>query len=164
MHSDIVIDIDSLESKFKKNLQDVIQNREGYLAFGWGDRETYINTPTWNEIQLSTTLNALFINTPSVVHIKFYKRVKRFKNLKVIYLSIEQKEQLLKSIEKSFNKKEKSFKGYGKNDFFYPSIYSYNLFKTCNTWTGERLRDANISVSYWTPLSYNIIDSLPKNE
>ncbi|RUM71342.1 MAG: hypothetical protein DSZ07_00665, partial [Sulfurovum sp.] len=53
------------------------------------------------------------------------------------------------------------YQGYGRDDLFYPSIYKYNLFNTCNTWTGDQLREANVSISYWTPLSSNIIDSLP---
>ena len=161
MHSDIVLKIDDLDRAFKEHLKDVVQNREGYLAFGWGDRETYLNTPTWDDMKLSTTFNALFVNTPSVLHVHFYKEVKRFKNLKTVWLSKGQKELLITTVLKSFDMSEGSHKGYGKNDFFYPSVYRYNLFNTCNTWTGDRLRDANISVSYWTPLSYQVIDSLP---
>ena len=160
MHSDIIIDIDSLKPRFKAYLSDIIQNREGYLAFGWGDRETYLNTPRWSDIKLSTTLKALFINTPSVVHINFFRRVDNFRDLKIIYLSKEQKKELIKSIFKSFKDKN-YYKGYGRDDLFYPSLHRYNLFNTCNTWTGDRLRDANISISYWTPLSYNVIKSLP---
>jgi len=164
MHSDIVIDIDALDKPFKKYLKDVIQNRNGYLAFGWGDRETYLNTPTWNDIKASTTLKALFINTPSVMHVQFYKEINWFKNLKVIKLSKRQKEILIITILKSFDINKNSHKGYGKDDFFYHSLYRYNLINTCNTWTGDRLRDANISVSLWTPFSYNVIDSLLESE
>jgi uncharacterized protein (TIGR02117 family) len=164
MHSDIVIDSSSLGNIFKDYLEDTHRHREGYLAFGWGDRATYLNTPMWGDIELTTTLKALFINTPSVVHVHFYQEIKTFQNLKKVKLSYEEKELLIKSIFKSFDikkiEKEKS-QGYGKNDFFYPSIYQYNLFNTCNTWTGERLKESNISISYWTPFSYNIIDSLP---
>jgi len=161
MHSDIILKIDDLDKSFKEHLKDVVQNREGYLAFGWGDRETYLNTPTWDDMKLSTTFNALFVDTPSVLHVHFYKEVKRFKNLKTVWLSKGQKKLLITTVLKSFDMSEGSNKGYGKNDFFYPSVYRYNLFNTCNTWTGDRLRDANISVSYWTPLSYQVIDSLP---
>ena len=161
MHSDIVIETDSLNSLSKRYLSDVIQGRDGYLTFGWGDRDTYLNTPTWSDIELSTTLKALFINTPSVLHVTFYKDIKRFKNLKKIQLSKIEKKVLIESIFKSFNRDIWKHQGYGKDDYFYSSIHNYNIFNTCNTWTGKKLRDANISVSYWTPFSYNIIDSLP---
>jgi len=163
MHSDIVLEIKSINNKkLKTKPVSFSRDREGYLSFGWGDKETYLNTPTWNDIQLSTSLKALFINTPSLMHVTFYKNIHRFKNIKTIKLSQKGKEVLESSILKSFNlESNNSYKGYGKDDFFYPSIYNYNLFNTCNTWTGDRLREANVSMSYWTPLSSTVIDSLP---
>ena len=163
MHSDIVLEIKSINNKkLKTKPVSFSRDREGYLSFGWGDKETYLNTPTWNDIQLSTSLKALFINTPSLMHVTFYKDIHRFKNIKVIKLSQKGKEVLESSILKSFNlESNNSYKGYGKDDFFYPSVYNYNLFNTCNTWTGDRLREANVSMSYWTPLSSTVIDSLP---
>jgi len=161
MHSDIVLTINGINRELKTHLISIIKDRNGYLAFGWGDKETYINTPTWNELKVSTTVKALFINTPSLMHVSFYKRIDGFKNLKKIKLSKEQKDVLEKNILKSFDlEKNRRYRGYGKNDIFYSSIYSYNLFNTCNTWTGDRLREANISMSYWTPLSSNVIDSI----
>ena len=163
MHSDIVLNIKSINNKkLTTKLRTFINNRDGYLAFGWGDKETYLNTPTWNDIKISTSLKALFINTPSIMHVSFYRDIDRFKNIKKVELSKEEKEKLEKSILKSFDlEKNEIYKGYGRDDLFYSSLYSYNMFHTCNTWTGDRLREANISVSYWTPLSSNVIDSLP---
>ncbi|SFV59332.1 hypothetical protein MNB_SV-13-183 [hydrothermal vent metagenome] len=162
MHSDIIIKIDTIDKLLKEHINKTIPYKKGYLAFGWGDKETYLNTPTWNDIKISTSLKALFINTPSVMHISFYRNINRFRNIKIVKLSKEAKKRLEKSILKSFDlEKNKVYTGYGENDFFYPSIYYYNMFNTCNTWIGDRLREANVSISYWTPLSYNIIDSLP---
>ena len=163
MHSDIVLNIKSINNKkLTIELRSLINKREGYLAFGWGDKETYLNTPTWNDIKISTSLKALFINTHSLMHISFYKDINRFRHIKNIKLSKKGKEKLENSILKSFNlETNERYQGYGRDDFFYPSVYKYNLFNTCNTWTGDRLREANVSMSYWTPLSSNIIDSLP---
>jgi uncharacterized protein (TIGR02117 family) len=163
MHSDIVINIKSINSKkLTIQLRSLIKNREGYLAFGWGDKETYLNTPTWNDIKISTSLKALFINTPSLMHVSYIYNIKKYQNIKKIKMSKEQLAILEQSILKSFNLEAfTQYQGYGRDDFFYPSIYNYNLFNTCNTWTGDRLREANVSMSYWTPLSSNVINSLP---
>ena len=163
MHSDIVLHSKRINNrKLQAKLAPFIQKKEGYLSFGWGDKETYLNTPTWNDIKLSTSLKALFINTPSLIHVTFYKKIHHFKNIKAIKLSQEGKKKLENSILNSFDlKSDKQYQGYGRDDVFYPSVYTYNLFRTCNTWTGDRLREANISMSYWTPLSSNVVDSLP---
>jgi len=161
MHSDIVLEINSTKKELQKKLSPLIKSSHGYLAFGWGDRETYLNTPTWDKIELSTTLKALFINTPSVMHVNYYPHIKRFQKIKRVKISINQFNKLQESISQSFDFTKKSDKGYGYNDLFYTSNYKYNLFNTCNTWTGNQLRDINITMSYWTPLSQNVIDSLP---
>jgi len=162
MHSDILLNTRGLNKELKRELTSLIKKREGYLAFGWGDKETYLNTPTWNDIKISTSLKALFINTPSLMHVSFYRDINRFRYIKHIKLSKKEKEKLEASILKSFDlERDEEYQGYGRDDLFYPSVYNYNLFNTCNTWTGDRLREANLSISYWTPLSYNIIDSLP---
>jgi len=158
MHSDIVFKVQELnlsifpEFKRKKN---------GYLAFGWGDKETYLNTPTWNNIKLSTSLKALFLNTPSLMHLTYYKDIFQYKNIKEIQLTQKQYKKLIGNILKSFKSNGKSYKGYGREDFFYTANGTYSLIQTCNTWTGDQLRSIGIPMSYWTPLSQNITVNLP---
>jgi uncharacterized protein (TIGR02117 family) len=158
MHTDIVFNINEINrSKFPA----FQKQQKGYLTFGWGDKETYLNTPTWNDLKLSTAMKALLINTPSLMHVSYSPNVHYYKNLKKVQLTLEQYRALQRAIFKSFDFTKKHYKGYGKNDFFYTAKGSYNLFNTCNTWTGRQLREVNVSVSYWTPLSINVIDSLP---
>ena len=163
MHSDIVINLEKSVLPWKKYLPELLKSKnKGFISFGWGDKETYLNTPTWNDLKLSTALNALFINTPSLMHVTYLKTIHRFKYLKAIEITKEQHKQLEENILKSFGNEIKIYqKGYRYNDKFYDSEDKYNIINTCNTWTGKSLYDANISVSRWTPFSYNVIYSLP---
>jgi uncharacterized protein (TIGR02117 family) len=161
VHSDIVFNLENISDKWIKELPIIKNKKVGYIAFGWGDKETYLNTPTWNDIKISTSLKALFINTSSLMHITYYPSIKYFIDVKPIDISKNQIKQIKKTILKSFNFKEEIYKGYGYRDLFYTSPYKYNFIYTCNSWTGNILRDANISISYWTPFSQNIISSLP---
>ena len=161
VHSDILFNLESISEEWIKNLPIIKNKKRGYIAFGWGDKETYLNTPTWNDIKISTSLKALFINTPSLMHITYYNNIDYFRGVKSINISQKQNKKIKKSIFKSFNFKEKIYNGYGYNDLFYTSPYKYNFIYTCNTWTGEILRNSNIKMSYWTPFSKNIINSLP---
>jgi uncharacterized protein (TIGR02117 family) len=161
VHSDIVFNLNNITEEWIKNLPIVKNKRKGYIAFGWGDKETYLNTPTWDNIKISTSLKALFINTPSLMHITYYHNINYFQGVKAINISQEQNIKIKKSIFKSFNFKEKIYNGYGYNDLFYTSPYKYNFINTCNTWTGEILKNANVPISYWTPFSKNVINSLP---
>lgn len=161
MHSDIVLNLKDTTQPWEDLFPTLIREKKGFIAFGWGDKETYLNTPTWDKLKLSTALKALFINSPSLVHVSYYPHLKHFQNLKRVALTKAQQRALEASIFKSFNFKGETYKGHRFNDLFHSSSYTYNLLNTCNTWTGETLRDANISVSYWTPFSQNLIGSLP---
>jgi uncharacterized protein (TIGR02117 family) len=160
VHSDIVFNLENISEEWIKNLPIVKNKQSGYIAFGWGDKETYLNTPTWDDIKVSTSLKALFINTPSLMHITYYHHINYFQGVEQIDISKEQNKKIKKSILKSFNFKKNFYRGYGYNDLFYDSNYKYNLIHTCNTWTGDILRDTNIIISYWTPFSNNVINSL----
>jgi uncharacterized protein (TIGR02117 family) len=158
MHSDIVLKIDK---KWQTYLPEITKNRQGYLAFGWGDKETYLNTPTWSDLKLSTTLKALFINTPSLIHMSYYPNIHHSANLKSIHITKKQYQKIEDSLLKSFGKSPTYYhQGYGLNDAFYTSPLDYNLIQTCNTWSGDILRDANISMSYWTPFSACVTKNL----
>ncbi len=158
IHTDIIFNLSDINiSKFPE----FKEKRTGFLAFGWGDKETYLNTPTINDIKLSTSLKALFINTPALMHVSYIHDISRYKNVKNIRLFATQKKHLKASIIKSFNFKEKTYKGYGREDFFYTAKANYNLINTCNTWTGDKLRESNVSMPYWTPFVWSIINAIP---
>jgi uncharacterized protein (TIGR02117 family) len=158
MHTDILFNIKEINLS---KLPQFKQYKKGYLAFGWGDKETYLNTPTWKEMKVSTTLKALFLNTSSLMHLTYYASITSFKEIKRIQLSSQSLKNLEKNIFKSFAFDRKRYRGYGRNDFFYSANGEYNIFQTCNSWTGEQLRNVGVKMSYWTPLSQNITASLP---
>jgi uncharacterized protein (TIGR02117 family) len=163
MHTGIMIDSKESNYNWKKLLPHLLKDRQnGYLLFGFGDRDTYISTPSWSDLKLYTALKALFINTPSLIHISYYKRINpNSKYLIKLKIDSNQYKFIEKEILESFGK-EPTFahKGYRDNDIFYNSPYKYNLFYTCNNWSGDILREANITMSYWTPFSWSVIKPL----
>ncbi len=162
MHTDIVLNLKTSKVDWNRLLPQVVKGREkGYLGFGWGDKETYLNTPTWDDLKLSTALKALFLNTPSLIHVTYYRDI-HYYQLKEVVLTHNQFEALEQILKNEFsNNPHYEAKGFSRNDAFYSSKRIYNAIKTCNTWSGDRLREANISMSYWTPFSFNVMESLP---
>jgi len=158
IHSDIVFDIHDINlSKFPE----FRDKKQGYLAFGWGDKETYLNTPNIADIKLSTSLKALFLNTPSLMHVSYIRNILRYQDTKRIALSTSQYNHLKNSIMQSFNFKGEHYRGYGREDFFYEAKGAYNALHTCNSWTGDQLREANLSMPYWTPFVWSVTNALP---
>jgi uncharacterized protein (TIGR02117 family) len=158
IHSDIVFNINDINLS---NFPEFRDKKKGYLAFGWGDKETYLNTPNIENIKLSTSFRALFLNTPSLMHVSYIRNILRYQDIKKIPLSKSQQSHLRSSIMQSFNFRGEHYKGYGREDFFYEAKGEYNLFHTCNSWTGDRLRESNVSMPYWTPMVWSVTNALP---
>jgi uncharacterized protein (TIGR02117 family) len=160
IHSDILFNLQDISDEWIREFPILKDKKRGYISFGWGDKETYLTTPTWDQIKISTSLKALFINTPSLMHVTYYPSLQYFIDIKPINITHEQSKIIKKSIFKSFDFTKKFYHGYRSNDIFYASTYKYNFIYTCNTWTGDILHNAHVIMSCWTPFSRNIINSL----
>ncbi len=162
MHSDIIINLKETNRDWKKLFPKLLKDNSGYIEFGWGDRDTYLTTPEWKDLKVSIALKALFINSSSLIHTIYYRDINNFTNIKKIKVTKKQYIEIEKRILKSFGEKPKFIsKGYWDCDAFYSSIHKYNILNTCNRWTGDILRESNVTMSYWTPLSFMVISSLP---
>jgi len=162
LHTNIIIDItEDNKSRWERLFPELLLNRDfKYLEFGLGDMETYLTTKEWKDLKFTTALRALFLNTDSVIHISYFNNLD-LSRVKELRLTNTQYSALLKSLIDSFGDSPKFISyGYFSYDGFYRAIYTYNLLFTCNTWVGELLKDANVTVAWWTPFSYPLVESI----
>jgi uncharacterized protein (TIGR02117 family) len=135
-----------------------------YISFGWGDRDFYLNTPTWADLKFSTAFNASFGLTRSAIHITFYKSVEESRNCIKLKLSKRQYLLLKNYLESYFIKNDRGnyinipFNPayYGPDDSFYKANGHYSLFFTCNTWTNRGLKICGQKACLWTPFDKGI--------
>ncbi|ESU20312.1 hypothetical protein FEDK69T_28270 [Flavobacterium enshiense DK69] len=167
VHTDIVVpvktQITDWSEKVKYQNTKANDSTANYLAFGWGDKGFYLNTPTWADLKFSTAFNATSGLSSSAMHCTFYKRMEEDEQCKKITITKKQYEQLVEFIENSFQMKNgqtlkiETNAVYGNNDAFYEAKGSYNLFYTCNTWTNSALKAANQKASLWTVYDKGIL-------
>ncbi|MGX7668549.1 TIGR02117 family protein [Flavobacterium pedocola] len=160
VHTDLVLPVKSAVIDWSEQVQyqhtKAKDTTSKYLAFGWGDKGFYLNTPTWADLKFSTAFKAASGLSTSAMHCTFYHSVREDGQCKKIIVSEKQYEQLVGYILTSFQlKNDKIMKietdaVYGKNDTFYEAKGSYNLFYTCNTWTNNALKAADQKASLWT--------------
>lgn len=160
IHTDIVVALKDLNGSWFEKVHPIQNKKEGYLSIGWGDKASYLHPRTYDTIPLKVMFQALFINTPSLLHTHYYPSL-RYHAFKSVSLCETQLQHLLRSLFHDFDFDAKAYKGYGQHSHLYSSSKSYNFINTCNTYTGDKLREANISMSYWTPLRENVMDVLP---
>ncbi len=136
-----------------------------YVSIGWGDKGFYLNTPTFADLKCKTLLSALFGLGSSAMHVTYYKHMEKGDLIKKISISESDYLNLISQIIQSFNLKDQKpqlipHPSYGKHDNYFEANGTYGIFKTCNVWTGNTLKEANISMGLWTPLEFGVMDNL----
>lgn len=160
VHTDIVVPVKnemkdwSQEIKFENTQAN--DSTAAYLAFGWGDKGFYLDTPEWSDLKVSTACNAAFALGTSAMHTTFYKNIKENKDCVKVMISKENYQKLIDYIEGSFQFDEAknplliNATTYGKTDSFYEANGKYNLFHTCNSWANGALKASNQKAAFWT--------------
>ena len=134
-----------------------------HIAFGWGDRAFYLETPTWADLKASTVVQALFLKSSSAMHVTYLRNPKPSAHVKRVVITQHQYDRLVGYIISSFEQKPNgtfdwvSGSGYGISDTFYTAKGSYSLFKTCNDWTGKGLREIGVKTGVWTPFAQSVL-------
>ena len=132
-----------------------------YLGFGWGDRDFYMQTPTLADLKVTTVLRAMFWSAGSVLHIQGYRVWPSSSpgfTVKAIRLSSAQYLALMQFLQRSFQQNQQAQpqllkRGYRPNSSFYQAIGNYSLIRTCNTWTADGLRAAQVNTPLWPGLA-----------
>jgi uncharacterized protein (TIGR02117 family) len=167
VHTDIVVPVKhplvdwSREVKFENTVgKDSLMK---YVAFGWGDKGFYLETPTWADLKFSVAFKAATSLSTSAIHATYYKELKENESCKGIYISHQQYERLVNYIRGSFQTNGegrfiniKTNANYGNDDAFYEAKRRYSIFHTCNTWANNALKSCGQKASVWTPFDTGI--------
>lgn len=135
-----------------------------YIAFGWGDKGFYLQTPEWSDLKFSVAFKAMFHLGSTAMHTTFYKTMPTGASCKEIRISATQYRKLVAYLEGSFRKDDRgrfiaiatANDGYGDDDAFYEANGVYDLFHTCNTWANNALKACDQRACLWTPIDKGI--------
>lgn len=159
VHLSIVVSKNQLNGEILEGLK--YSDKDKYFAIGWGDRDFYLNTPTWSDLTFNNAYKALFLKTPTLIHITRYSTTKG--SWVEIKVNQNQLNKINQYIYESFyidaqNKKILlNYKGYSYNDDFYEALGSYSCFKTSNSWVNSGLKESGIRACLWTPFDFGLL-------
>lgn len=167
MHTDIVVPVksDYVDWSEKFPFENTLSKRTDYkfVGIGWGDKEFYLDTPTWADLKFSTAVKAAFWMSDAAVHTTFYDEMKVNDSVKSFTMTERQYERLIKYVDESMDKdREGNYINiptnavYGKDDAFYEAKGAYSFLFTCNTWTNKGLKVAGQKAALWTPTDFGI--------
>lgn len=160
IHLGIIIPLELMDSTLQKGLK--FNSTDKYLSFGWGDKDFYLNTPTWGDLTVKNAINATFLKSETLIHLTRYKS-KQDDWVKV-KLTNDQLKKLNQYILKYFKKDENenkiilNGKGYSSYDDFYEANGNYSGFKTCNSWVNSALKESDLKACYWTPFDFSVLN------
>jgi uncharacterized protein (TIGR02117 family) len=175
MHTNLVVPVQTPTFDWNKHLDLQAIGGNGsekyqYLQFGWGDRIFYMETPSWERMNISSALRALLLQNPSAMFVKGHTAVPHYpgEELKCIKLSHADYLALMNFIDASFQTNPQGHKlrlGNGQDGAsgFYAANGKYSLLKTCNSWTADGLRAANVNTPLWGGLAPAIMRHLPND-
>ncbi len=131
-----------------------------HVAFGWGDRAFYVETPHWSDIKLSTILRAAGGSRRTVVHVEHLSEPRVEPGRKSVVLRPDEYRRLAAFIRATFATEPDApapIHGYFANDAFYSGRGTYSAINTCNAWTGAALRAAGVKIGLWTPFPVTVM-------
>lgn len=133
-----------------------------HVAVSWGEREVFLNTPTWSDLTLSTAMGAL-VGGEALLHVAHYVRPAPGPDNRPMRLTRAQYARLAARIEAALapEHRTKQFRGYADYDVFYTARGQYDWRNTCNQWTSDTLAAAGVKTGLWSPFAGGVMKWAP---
>ncbi|WNJ20191.1 TIGR02117 family protein [Pontibacter sp. G13] len=144
-------------------------HRFGYVAFGWGERNFYLNTPTWNDLTLDVAAEALFLPSESAMHVSGWERAPRSSDrVRTVMISDEAYGYLVEYILASLKVESNApvvipdAHYHADRDAFLEATGNYHLLFTCNNWANRGLKEIGVKTATWAPFPQSVLYHLPR--
>jgi len=127
-----------------------------WIAFGWGDRAFYLNTPTWADLDAGTAWRALTAQGPSAMHVEYVRQPERY-DVRKLWLGDDEYARLVAYVRSGFRRDAGGapvridHPGYFATDAFFEGTGSYSAVLTSNDWVRRGLAQAGVRTARWSP-------------
>jgi uncharacterized protein (TIGR02117 family) len=138
-----------------------------HVAFGWGNKEFYVETRTWADVKAGTVFRTVFWPSATCMHVNMWDDNAIPAAARKTRVSREQYRRLVEHVLASFRRDEGGRflhiggAAYGSDDAFYDAHGSYHAFNTCNCWVGRGLKAAGVRTGWFTPLPKTVSFYMP---
>ena len=168
VHTALVVPLVSPQKDWRQDfpVSDITDSGRPYthVAISWGEKDVFLNTPTWADLSAKTVLRILVIGGDGLLHIAHYANPQPTDDMRPLRISKAEYALLIKQIAKSVPpvKGRGRYPGYASDDVFYDAPLRYTAINTCNQWTSDTLAAAGIRIGRWTPMQGGVMKWIPK--
>jgi uncharacterized protein (TIGR02117 family) len=133
-----------------------------HVSISWGEREVFLETPTWWDLSPVTVARIIGIGGDGILHIAHYVRPAPADDIRPLRITRAQYRRLVSEIDRALPQGQRvSYPGYYDFDVFYEAPGRYTTTKTCNQWTSDTLAAAGIRTGWWTPFAGGVMKWVP---
>lgn len=139
-----------------RDARDLAPQHMEWLAFGWGDRAFYLETPTWRDLRLATAVTALAGRGPAAMHVEYLARPQDYRAVRVA-IGAAQYQRLVDYLRAGFARDAHGgvlridHPGYFATDAFFEGTGHYSPWLTSNEWVRRALARAGVRTAAWAP-------------
>ncbi|MDA0820389.1 MAG: DUF2459 domain-containing protein [Proteobacteria bacterium] len=169
VHTAIVMPAVSAQKDWRADFpaDDVLAPNRPYthVSVSWGEREVFLNTPTWWDLSLPTVFGAAS-GGEGLLHVSHYIRPAPSPDHRQLTISHAEYARLIAIIEREIlpASERTVYRGYSDYDVFYDAPGTYHLGNTCNQWVSNTLAAAGIKTGWWTPMAGGVMKWVPEYE
>jgi uncharacterized protein (TIGR02117 family) len=170
VHTDLLLPVETNDYNWHSFLPSIPASYTR-VAFGWGDKGFYLNTPTWSDLQFLTAFKACTGLSTTAMHVSYYKgALKNSDHTVSISINHQQYKKLRDYIQASFQHNDDRSLILIPHDptyydgQFYDAIGRYSIFTSCNSWVNKGLKKAGLKTCCWTPFDWPLLNPYKSNE
>jgi uncharacterized protein (TIGR02117 family) len=170
-HADLVLPIRNETMDWRQHFpaSDFVGDVSGAtrVAFGWGNKEFYVDAPTWDDVTAGILCRAVFWPSATCMHVDMWNDWSIPEEAGKTRISHEQYRRLVEHVLASFRRDEDGRfllikKGaFSTHDTFYHANGSYHGLNTCNCWVSRGLKSAGVRTGWFTPLPKTVSLYMP---
>lgn len=163
-HTGIVMPVVTPEKDWRETFQSAIIRPDGrvptHIAVGWGEREVFLDVPTWGDLKASTALRIATTGGEPIMRVSHYVRPAPSETHRPVTISREAYARMVEAIEASLppaDAQREILRGTNPADAYYRAVGKYSLAYTCNSWVGDMLAEGGIQMGWWTPFAGGVM-------
>ena len=147
-----------------------------YWAFGWGERDFFLNTPTWADFDLWTGVNSILWQDDVLLRVQPVGGRPTGPQVRELAVTEEEYDAVVGFIRSSIRwtddgkivpvfdaEPQPHGSAYDPSGIFIEARGTYSMFYTCNEWVNDGLKHAGIGGALWSPFPQGVMWQVGNN-
>ncbi|MCV0381927.1 MAG: DUF2459 domain-containing protein [Erythrobacter sp.] len=167
IHTELVLPADTTIKDWRTTFPVIEAQQRGgqsptHVAIGYGEKEVFLDTPTWADLDPSTALRIAWRGGDALLRVGYRARPAPDQWHRPLRLRREEYRNLVAHVEAApppLNRGEvrRTYREGPPGQTYYEAAGRYTLAHSSNQWTADTLAAAGVTIGLWTPFSGGVM-------